>query len=101
RPPGTVIEFTPDDGGGEGPGRPLGSAHQVGLGELLAIMRFEGRSPGAVEVVGVVPGNIAPGTELTAEVESGVPEAARAVAELLRRHGFKAEKTSDARKTDC
>lgn len=101
RPPGAVIEFTPGDVGGKGPAKTLGSAHQVGLGELLAVMRFEGREPEAVEVVGVVPGSIEPGTDLTAEAEAGVPEAARLAAEILGRYGFSAKEVSDARKTGC
>lgn len=59
------------------------SPHQHGINDLLATLQFLGRAPRRVVVLGAVPGRIALGLELSAEVESAIPElAARVVAEV-------------------
>jgi hydrogenase maturation protease len=59
------------------------SPHQHGINDLLATLRFLGRAPARVVVLGVVPARIALGLELSAEVEAALPAlAAQVVAEV-------------------
>jgi hydrogenase maturation protease len=80
-PPGTVIRL-------EGDHIPSAfsnklSPHQHGLNDLLANLRFLGRSPRRLVLYGVTPRRIALGMELSAEVAAVVPDVgARVIAEL-------------------
>jgi hydrogenase maturation protease len=59
------------------------SPHQHGINDLLATLQFLGRAPARVVVLGAVPGRIALGLELSAEVEAALPAlAAQVVAEV-------------------
>jgi hydrogenase maturation protease len=59
------------------------SPHQHGINDLLATLQFLGRAPDRVVVLGMVPGRIALGLELSAEVAAALPAlAARVVAEV-------------------
>jgi hydrogenase maturation protease len=59
------------------------SPHQHGINDLLATLRFLGRAPRRVVVLGATPGRIALGLELSAEVEAALPAlAAQVVAEV-------------------
>jgi hydrogenase maturation protease len=59
------------------------SPHQHGINDLLATLQFIGRAPGKVVVLGVTPGRMELGFELSPEVEAALPElAARVVAEV-------------------
>ena len=59
------------------------SPHQVGIGDLLAAARLMGTLPAAVALIGIQPGEIAIGLELTDAVRAAVPAAVQtAVAEL-------------------
>ena len=52
------------------------SPHQVGVGDLLAAARLSGRLPGRVALVGIQPGEIDVGLELTERVAAALPVAA-------------------------
>lgn len=59
------------------------SPHQHGINDLLATLQFLGRAPARVVVLGMVPGRIALGLELSPEVEAALPAlAARVVTEV-------------------
>ncbi len=60
------------------------SPHQVGIGDLLAAARLMGTLPEAVALVGIQPGEIAIGLELTDAVEAAIPAAVRAAVAELR-----------------
>jgi hydrogenase maturation protease len=49
------------------------SPHQHGINDLLATLQFLGRAPRRVVVLGLVPGRIALGLELSPEVEAALP----------------------------
>lgn len=64
------------------------SPHQHGINDLLATLRFLGRAPGRVVVLGLVPRRVELGLELSAEVEAALPVlVARVVAEVRARPG--------------
>lgn len=60
------------------------SPHQVGIGDLLGAARLAGKLSKPVALVGVQPGSIEVGLELTPEVAAAVPRAAEACRDLLR-----------------
>jgi len=91
-PPGTVLSVP----GEKLLGLPIlksSSAHQIGVRDLLEIARFQGLSP-ELSLVGVIPGDISPGMELTSEAEKALPEAEEAIRAELEKFGFKAERKS-------
>jgi len=51
------------------------SPHQVGVSDLVAAARLMGQLPDHVTLVGIQPGTIAIGLDLTAAVAAAVPEA--------------------------
>ncbi len=55
--------------------QPPDSAHELGLATLLETARFAGQLPALVSIVGVQPGRIAAGMELSPSVEAAVPGA--------------------------
>jgi hydrogenase maturation protease len=70
--PATVLRFTAED---------LArreavdlSLHQLGLFEMLAMARYLSRAPDVVVIFGIVPKDMSPGLELSAEVAAVVPE---------------------------
>jgi hydrogenase maturation protease len=60
------------------------SPHQVGVGDLLASARLMGTLPDAVSLIGIQPGEIAIGLELTPAVEAAVHAAVQAAVDELR-----------------
>jgi hydrogenase maturation protease len=56
--------------------QPPDSAHELGLATLLETARFAGQLPERVSIVGIQPGRIAAGLELSPAVEAAVPGAA-------------------------
>ena len=50
------------------------SPHQMGLKDLLAVSELMGHTPGEMVLIGVQPGCIEMGTEMTAEVDAKVDE---------------------------
>ena len=79
--PGTVYRVTPEDLMAETE-RTL-SLHQVGLLEVLGVVRQLGGEPHAV-IIGVEPKEISWGMELTSEVEAKLPRVIDAVFEELK-----------------
>jgi hydrogenase maturation protease len=82
RPPGTVeiidgeaLRFLPSS---------VTALARGGLGDLLATARLAGALPDAVALVGIQPGAIDAGDELTGRVRAAIPAATRAVLEALR-----------------
>ncbi len=62
------------------------SPHQAGLQEMLLVAELRGRCPKEVILLGVIPGCIAPGTELSPSLQKRIPELAeRLVSELSSR----------------
>lgn len=60
------------------------SPHQVGISDMIAAARLMGELPSRVSLVGIQPGTIAIGLDLTAAVAAAVPAAAALVlSELL------------------
>ena len=60
------------------------SLHQVGLFEALAMARQLGCAPDVVVIFGIVPKDMSPGLELSAEVAAVVPEVIRRVLAEIR-----------------
>ena len=82
-PPGTVKVFVDEE-----MDRMLGShgrsVHEVGLLDVLNMARITGRLPRRRALVGIQPDIIDWGTEPTPAVGAAMPEAARAVAALIK-----------------
>ncbi len=70
--PGTVVRFTPEEIRSQA-GGPKFSAHDVGLLEVLELAGALGQSPPEVVIIGVQPGEISWGTDLTPEVRNSLP----------------------------
>lgn len=51
------------------------SPHQVGIGDLIAAARLMGSLPARVSLIGIQPGSISIGLDLTDEVAAAVPRA--------------------------
>ncbi|MEX1173310.1 MAG: hydrogenase maturation protease [Chloroflexota bacterium] len=73
-PPGTVSVIRDDDVHGALAGHV--SPHQVGVGDLIAVARLAGVLPRQVTLVGIQPGAIEIGLDLTGDVAAAVPIAA-------------------------
>ena len=72
------------------------SPHQMGLKDLLAVARLMGHAPAEMVLIGVQPGCIEIGTELTAEVASQVENMKRDVLKELQRMGITPAPESNA-----
>lgn len=59
------------------------SVHEAGLIDLLQMMSLCAEAPARLALVGIQPGVIAWGTELSPSVAAAVPEAEQAVADIL------------------
>jgi hydrogenase maturation protease len=81
QPPGTVVLLRGDDL--KGRFGPLATAHQAGLGDLVATARLTGMLPDRTSLVAVQPGSIEVGLELSAAVAAAVPEAAHLAREEI------------------
>jgi hydrogenase maturation protease len=75
--PATILRFTAEDLVRR-PAADL-SLHDVGLFEALTMARYLGRAPEEVVIFGIVPKDMSPGLELSAEVAAAVPEVIRRV----------------------
>lgn len=67
----------------------VGSAHEIGIPELLALARFEGYEP-EVTVVAVSPESVECGMELTETLSAALPKVVRATLGEIERLGFEA-----------
>ena len=63
------------------------SPHQMGLKDLLSVARLMGQSPGEMVLIGVQPGSIQMGTEMTREVSLQVESMKGAVLKELTAFG--------------
>ena len=52
------------------------SPHQVGVGDLLAAGRLTGRLPDQIALIGIQPGDISVGLDLSEAVQAALPQAA-------------------------
>ncbi len=75
-PPGTLVEFSSDEIELLAPSLRM-SPHQVGILDLLSILRFEGSAPKEIDFLCVVPKELSTGLGLSEELEALVPVAAR------------------------
>jgi hydrogenase maturation protease len=87
-PPGSLLRLAGDDvpaffG--------IRNSHDVGLADLLALLKLRGTEPREVVVVGMQPETIELGWELTAPVEARLGDLALAAADELRRWGCSVE----------
>jgi hydrogenase maturation protease len=78
-PPGSVSIIRDDDVHGALAGHV--SPHQVGVGDLIAVARLAGVLPGHVTLIGIQPGSLEIGLDLTPPVAAAVSIAA----DLVRR----------------
>jgi hydrogenase maturation protease len=61
------------------------SAHQIGVGDLVAVARLRGTLPAHTSLVGIQPAHIEVGLELSGEVAEALPDlVAQARAEVIR-----------------
>jgi hydrogenase maturation protease len=59
------------------------SVHEVGLVDLLQMMALSGQTPRLRALVGIQPETIGWGTEMSPAVAAGIPNASRAVTQVL------------------
>jgi hydrogenase maturation protease len=59
------------------------SVHEVGLVDLFQMMALSGQAPRQRALVGIQPETIGWGTEMSSAVAAGIPEASRAVTQVL------------------
>lgn len=67
------------------------SPHQVGLSDVLATLLVAGESPQETIIIGVEPGSLALGMELSAEVAAALPALAEEIRRRLCTAGFMAQ----------
>lgn len=85
RDPGDVMELGRDEL--IRPRHLLMSAHQVGVGEALVAATLQGRAPGLLAAVGMVPFSLDTGYGLSSRAEGRLPEMVKVALEILSRWG--------------
>ncbi len=80
--PGTIYRFKPEDLAEERAS--LASAHEMGVVENLKLISLTGNEPGEIVIIGIEPGEIEFGTELSPELEQKVPEIVKVVLKEMR-----------------
>jgi hydrogenase maturation protease len=70
--PGDIYRFRPEDLAAEKPA--LASAHQMGVVENLALMEITGSKPAEIIIIGVEPGVIDWGMELSPRLKERLPK---------------------------
>ncbi|GAB4222823.1 MAG: HyaD/HybD family hydrogenase maturation endopeptidase [Acidobacteriota bacterium] len=80
-----VIEQRELLAGGAGP---RVGPHDPGLADALATLRFAGRAPRELVLVGIEPADVSTGVGLSETVRAALPEACKAVCARLRRWGI-------------
>jgi hydrogenase maturation protease len=71
------------------------SPHQAGVQEMLLVSELRGRCPKEVFLLGVIPGSLAPGVELSPTLQSRLVEMAQALAGELRQLGVRVSERKD------
>jgi hydrogenase maturation protease len=74
--PGTVYRFLPEDLSQNGG---ILSTHELGVEQNLRLMSLAGNRPGEIVIIGVEPGEIGWGTELSPELQRKIPEIVKIV----------------------
>jgi len=70
--PGTIYRFTPDQIVAER--GIVTSVHQMGILENLSLMEFIGSKPKETVIIGVEPGELEPGLELSPDLQERMPK---------------------------
>ena len=73
---GTIYRFKPEDLVTEKGS--LASAHELGVVQNLKLMSLTGNEPGEIVIIGIEPGEIGWGMELSAELQQRLPEIVKA-----------------------
>lgn len=81
--PGDIYRFQPEDL--EDDASEILSAHEMGVPQNLKLMALSGNEPSEVVIIGIEPGEIDLGTELSPELESKIPDIIRIVLEEIRK----------------
>ena len=81
-PPGRVVRFTPSEAQFKTVEGPL-SPHQIGLGEVLTLATALEIVPTKLVIIGVQPGRIKAGVELSPKVERAIPQIIRLILDEL------------------
>jgi len=80
--PGTIYRFRPEDiAAGKGS---LTSAHEMGVAENLNLMTITGNAPAEVVIIGIEPGEIDWGTELSPQLKQRLPAIVKVVLKEIR-----------------
>ena len=74
--PGAIYRFLPEDLSQNGG---MLSTHELGVEQNLRLMSLTGNKPGEIIIIGIEPGEIGWGTELSPELQQKVPEIVRVV----------------------
>ena len=74
------------------PAGPRTSPHDPGLHETLLTLEMAGNCPREFLLVGVVPGEVRAGTQISSELEAAYPEVEAVVLDELERFGYRIEK---------
>ncbi len=85
--PGDIYRFKPEDLATEKP--VLSSAHQMGVVENLALMDLTGHKPAEVVIIGIEPGVIDWGMELSPILQEKLPKLIEVVLEEINRENSK------------
>jgi hydrogenase maturation protease len=64
------------------------SPHQLGISDVLAILRLIDQEPRHIALIGIVPLDLDPGLELSGAIADKIDEMVELVADELRGHGF-------------
>jgi len=81
--PGAVYRFKPEDLAQET--THLTSAHELGVAQNLSLMSLLGNRPADTVIIGIEPGEIAPGLELSATLQQKLPEIVKTVLKEIQR----------------
>lgn len=68
------------------------SPHQVGFLDLIQLMRLEGTGPEDLELVGIIPGDLTNGADISPAVNATIEPVIEKVLELLKKKGIVPEK---------
>ena len=84
--PGAVYRYKLEDIGADGfRNGYLAGTHQIGLAEALRMNRLSGTVPADITVIGIQPGNVDYGTELSVELEAKMDTIMSVVREEIER----------------
>ena len=81
--PGAIYRFKPEDLAPET--THLTSAHELGVAQNLSLMSLLGNRPADTVIIGIEPGEIAPGLELSAALQQKLPEIVKTVLKEIQR----------------